>query len=62
MTQEAKTEAERLAEIYAGLESGNGNVLQDIYPLLLDMVRRIKQLESELEDVVSSLVKNTERH
>lgn len=48
MTQEAKTEAGRLAEIYAGLESGNGNVLQGIYPLLLDLVRRIKELEAEV--------------
>ena len=58
MTQEAKTEADRLKEIYDGLETGNGNVLQDIYPLLLDMVRRIQ----ELEDKIDSLVKTTERH
>lgn len=60
MAQEAKTEEDRMKEVYVGLESGNGNLLHDIYPLLLDMVRRIKQLESELEDVARSLVAKTE--
>jgi hypothetical protein len=47
MTQEAKTEADRLKDIYDGLETGNGNMQKDLHPLLIDLVRRIKELEEK---------------
>lgn len=57
MTQEAKTEIRRygysnppsrnIEEAYEGLVSGNGDLLHDLRPILLDLVRRIKELEEK---------------
>ena len=40
--------ARNIEEAYEGLVSGNGDLLHDLRPILLDMVRRINELEEEL--------------
>jgi len=56
MTQEAKTEIRRygysnppsrnIEEAYEGLVGGNGDLLHDLRPILLDLLRRIENLET----------------
>jgi hypothetical protein len=48
MTQEAKTEAEKLQKSYAQVVDGEFAMWGDYHAVTVDMIRRIKELEKEI--------------
>jgi hypothetical protein len=40
-----------MSELYAGLVNGNGDLMHDLRPLFLDMIRRIKELEAKVDSL-----------
>ena len=45
----ANPPSKTMEEAYEGLVSGNGDLMHDLRPLLLDMIRRIKELEAKVD-------------
>lgn len=43
--------ARNIEEAYEGLVNGHGDLMHDLRPILLDMARRIEELDNKLADL-----------